>query len=38
MHYNSEIEQAKSMLRDVVMILQENEKIIADFGYLYLPE
>lgn len=38
MHYNSEIEQAKSMLRDVVMILEENEKIIADFGYLYLPE
>lgn len=26
------------MLRDVVTILQENEKIIADFGYLYLPE
>lgn len=38
MHYNSEIDQAKSMLRDVVMILEENEKIIADFGYLYLPE
>ncbi len=38
MHYNSEIEQAKSMLRDVIILLQENEKIIADFGYLYLPE
>lgn len=38
MHYNSEIEQAKSMLRDIVMILEENEKIIADFGHLYLPE
>jgi len=38
MHYNSEIEQAKSMLRDVISILQDNEKLIADFGYLYMPE
>lgn len=38
MHYNSEIEQAKSMLRDVITYFLENEKIIADFGNLYLPD
>lgn len=38
MHYNSEETQAKAMLRDVVTILQENEKIISDFWFLYLPE
>ena len=38
MHYNSEIEQSKSMLRDVIMILQENELIIHDFWFLYLPD
>jgi len=37
MHYNSEIEQAKAMLRDVISILQTNEKIIADYGYVYMP-
>lgn len=37
MHYNSEIEQAKAMLRDVINILQTNEKIIADYGYAYIP-
>ena len=37
MHYNSEIEQAKSMLRDVITILQDNEKLIVDFWYLYMP-
>jgi len=31
MHYNSEIEQAKAMLRDVISILQTNEKIVADY-------
>lgn len=37
MHYNSEIEQAKSMLRDVISMLQENELIIADYWYIYSP-
>lgn len=38
MHYNSEIEQAKSMLSDVIWILQTNEKIIADYWYAYIPQ
>lgn len=37
MHYNSEIEQAKAMLRDVISILQTNEKIIADYWFAYMP-
>lgn len=38
MHYNSEIEQSRSMLRDVIVNLEENEKLIRDFGFLYIPE
>lgn len=37
MHYNSEIEQAKAMLRDVISILQTNEKIVADYWFAYMP-
>lgn len=37
MHYNSEIEQAKAMLRDVISILQNNEKIVADYWFAYMP-
>ena len=37
MHYNSEIEQAKSMLLDVIIILQTNELLIHDFWNLYIP-
>ncbi len=36
-HYNSEIEQAKSMLSDVIWMLQTNEKIISDYWYAYIP-
>ena len=37
MHYNSEMEQAKAMLIDVIGILQETESITKDYGHLYLP-
>ncbi len=37
MHYNSEIEQAKSMLLDIIVILQTNDLLIHDWGHLYIP-
>ena len=37
MHYNSDLEQAKSMLLDLIVILQTNELIIHDFWNLYIP-
>ena len=37
MHYNSEIDQAKSILLDLIVILQTNDLIIHDFWYLYIP-
>lgn len=36
-HYNSELEQAKTMIRDVINYLQDTETIINDHWYKYLP-
>jgi len=38
LHYNSELEQAKAMLRDIIYILETNEKLIYDYWRLYKPE